>query len=590
MPLNVFASILTLAAFPLLVMSQTSSQDIRAKLKKPFQMEDLIYGGATYFQRSVPENRYMEWWGDELVRLDLDRAWRVDKSSGRETELFTLERLGMPELRHLYYVSFPYAGETLALVTLPRERRLIDWTSGRAVWSQPADSAGSDADWSAASRHLAFVKGHNLYVTTSGGETLAVTADGSLDVEYGISVHRNEFGIEKGTFWSDDGQKLAFYRMDQTDVSAYPQVSIDGAQSTRCAQLVPDKYPMAGETSHKVTVGIYDVGTRQTRYLDLGDPTDRYFTNLAWAPDGRTLYLIELNRDQNRATLDAYDAASGQKLATLLTLTDEKYVEPQQPVRFLPWDASQFILASRQDGWNHLYLYRLDKDGRSCRLQRQLTRGEWEVMDFCGFDRAHRRAVYTSNEQDPIGCAAWAVDMKGRRLALGGASGWHTPQLSAATGGWLADNWSAPDVARRIDLVDNTRGRALQLADMQDPWGEYRVPDIRVGTLKAADGATDLYYRLVLPTDFDSTQRYPAVVYVYGGPHAHLVQASRHWGVGGWDVWMAQQGYVVFTLDNRGSSARRRCRTSSAAWTSSSRSPTSTASASACTDGASAAS
>lgn len=547
-----------MALLPSLTMAQQSQHGIRAKQKRLFTLEDLIPGGSTFYQHTYTENRQLTWWGDQLIHLDLDEASLIDKRTARETPLFSLAALDVPQLRHLYDVTFPYPDRRLALVAVGGERRIVDWEDGGTVWAQPMDSAAEAEDWHAPSRNLAFVKQHNLYVTTAAGETRPVTSDGSLDIEYGISVHRDEFGISKGTFWSPDGSRLAFYRMDQTRVSAYPQVDIDGSDSSRCALLVPDKYPMAGETSHKVTVGIYDVATGRTRYLDCGDPTNRYFTNLAWAPDSRTLYLIELNRDQNHASLDAYDADSGRRLATLLTEDDPKYVEPLHPIQFLSWNSSQFILQSRKDGWSHLYLYQLARDGRSCRLRRQLTQGHWEVMDVAGFDTESRRVVYTSNEGDTIGCGVWAVSMSGRRTPLGDHAGWHSPLLSTATGAWVCDNWSSPSVARRIDIVDSKKGVPVTYADIQDPWGEYRVPQIRVGTLKAADGQTDLYYRLVLPADLDTAHRYPAVVYVYGGPHAHMVESSRHYGVRGWDVWMAQQGYVMFCLDNRGSEHRGR--------------------------------
>lgn len=543
--------------FPLLTMAQTEQRNIRAKIKKTFTLDDLIPGGSTYFQHSYPENRYLTWWGDQLIRLDMEETFLIDKSTGKETSLFTLGQLHTPSLRHLFEVSFPYPNQHLVLLQTPSERKLIDWTDGHTEWSQTIDPQASNEDWNALSRNLAFVKNHNLYVTTAEGDTRAVSTDGSLNIEYGISVHRDEFGITKGTFWSEDGHKLAFYRMDQTQVSSYPQVNIDGTENTRCAQLVPDKYPMAGETSHQVTIGIYDVIQQSTIYLDCGDPTDRYFTNIAWAPDGRTLYLIELNRDQNHATLDAYDATTGKKINTLLTETDDKYVEPLHPIQFLPWDSSQFLLQSRKDGWNHLYLYRLSKDGRSISLVRQLTQGLWEVFDVAGFDKKNHRVVYTSNQHDPIGCSIWSVNMYGQRTQMGTPQGWHNPSLSQETGSWLSDNWSSPSVARRIEAI-SSKCKATILADAQEPWREYNVPKIQVGTIKAADNITNLYYRLVLPTDFDPSRQYPAVVYVYGGPHAHNVEASRNWGVRGWDIWMAQRGYVMFCLDNRGSEHRGR--------------------------------
>lgn len=147
--------------------------------------------------------------------------------------------------------------------------------------------------------------------------------------------------------------KLAFYRMDQSMVTDYPLVNVD----TRIATEIPTKYPMAGETSHKVTVGVYDLETGKTIYLKAGDPTDRYFTNIAWSPTGERIYMIELNRDQTDMELVSYDANTGEKLSTLYKEHHDKYVHPVNPITFLPWDADKFILQSEKDGYNHLYLF-----------------------------------------------------------------------------------------------------------------------------------------------------------------------------------------------------------------------------------------
>lgn len=175
------------------------------------------------------------------------------------------------------------------------------------------------SEWNSASRATAFVAGNQLYVADAKGNIAKLTTDGSRDIVYGQSVHRDEFGINGGLFWSPKGNKLAFYRMDQSMVTDYPLVNIPEIDWTpkegqsRIDTPEPIKYPMAGETSHKVTVGVYDLRTKKTVYLQAGDPTDRYFTNIAWSPDETTIYMFELNRDQNDCRLVSYDAASGEK-------------------------------------------------------------------------------------------------------------------------------------------------------------------------------------------------------------------------------------------------------------------------------------
>ncbi len=533
-------------------MALSVAQLTMAQDKRLFTVDDLIPGGKTYYQ-NTPATLYTEWWGDELVQLGLDEV-TVRTADGQSKSLFSLsginaalEKAELRILTSLYYPRFPYGGKTLALFETGGAQVLVDWSAGEVVWSQPVEKGASDKDFSSASRNLAYTVDHNLYVVKADGGKVAVSTDGSIDLVYGETVHRNEFGISKGTYWSPSGRSLAFYRMDQSMVTAYPQVDI----STRCATLAPDKYPMAGETSHKVTVGIYDTESGKTVYLDAGDPTDRYFTNIAWSPDESTVYMIELNRDQNHARLVSYDSETGRKKAVLFEETDPKYVEPMFPIQFLPWDSSKFIYLSRKDGYNHLYLY--NTEGKQLA---QLTKGTFEVIEFLGFNKKAKTALYTSNETDPLQVNTYSVSMKGKRLRLDNGKGVHYPKLSTS-GQYIADSYSSPDTPHNIDLLDASgKKAAVNLLTADDPWIQFRCPEMKVGTIKAADGKTDLYYRLILPTDFDPGKKYPAVVYVYGGPHAHNIDASFHWSARGWDVWMAQQGYVMFCLDNRGSERR----------------------------------
>lgn len=386
-----------------------------------------------------------------------------------------------------------------------------------------------------------------LYVTDTNGIRTKLTNDGSHDIVYGQAVHRNEFGIDGGLFWSPDKQRLAFYRMDQSMVADYPQVDI----TTRIANHMPNKYPMAGETSHKVMVGVYDLTTKNIKYLDVGDPTDRYFTNIAWSPDSHIIYIYELNREQNDCRLTSYDATTGKHLKELYSIHNDKYVEPLHPIIFLPWDASKFIVQSQRDGYNHLYLY--NRDGM---MLRQLTSGKWVVMEVMGFNEKARQIIIASNEASPIQRNLYAVDIKsGKRTPLDNGRGWHYGKLSPR-GRILLDSYSEPDVPRKIVATNIQTRKSQELFSATNPWEGYNVPTYECGTIKSADGKTDLYYRMVKPFDFNPQKKYPTVVYVYGGPHAHNVDARWHYGSRSWETYMAQKGYLLFILDNRGSENR----------------------------------
>lgn len=534
---------------------------------KQFSLEDLNFGGTNY-HNMIPEYRNITWWGDELVLRNAEECKLVNKANGKETTIFTEAQLNAwaktnedSKILNLGWAQFPYAGKSLVLIANKQERMLIDFKKKTVVWRQ-ASKGQEFADWNNASKAVAYVSDHNLYVMDAEGKTTQLSTDGSREIVYGQAVHRNEFASMKGTFWSPDGTKLAFNRMDQSMVADYPQVNTFEREAT----YEPDKYPMCGMTSHKVTIGVYDMKTGKTVYLKAGDPTDRYFTNLAWAPDGKKVYMFELNRDQNDCRLTAYDAETGEKTGELYREVDEKYVEPLNPIVFLPWDKSQFIMQSRQDGYNHLYLCTLGMHGsrmasntESLEVE-QLTEGKWEVLSVLGFNSKTKSIIYKSNEASPIQQNVYSVSVanKKRTRIDEGGKGWHEGSTISASGRYLLDNYQEPTVPRRIVAIDTQTGKSHCILNAKDPWKEkgYNIPEYSCGKLKAADGTTDLYWRMVKPVDFDPNKKYPTVVYVYGGPHAHNVDARWHYCSRSWETYMAQKGYLLFILDNRGSEHR----------------------------------
>jgi dipeptidyl-peptidase-4 len=531
---------------------------------KLFTLEDLNFGGNNY-RKMTPENRFTTWWGDQLIRLDADDCSVIDKSNGKEKQLFTTEQINKwagtndsTKFHHLYYAEFPYAGKSLVLLNNGKERMLVDFKSHKVMWKQSCKDETHE-EWCKASKAVAFVKDYNLYVTDGNGTTTKLTDDGSYNIVYAQSVHRDEFGIYKGTFWSNDGQKLAFYRMDQSMVKDYPLVDID----TRIATEAPIKYPMAGETSHKVTVGVYDLKSGKTVYLNTGDPTNRYFTNISWSPDNKIIYLIEVNRDQTDCSLDTYSAETGEKINTIYREHNDIYVHPMNPIVFLPWDNSKFILQSDKDGFNHLYLF--NTKGEELK---QLTKGSWMVLDFLGFNAKTKSAIILSTEKSPIQNNLFAVNVEtGKRILLDNGKGCHAntydggghhkPALSES-GAYIVDNYSEPTVPRKINVIETSTAKNVNYFTSADPWKGYAVPSFTCGTIKAADGVTDLYYRMVKPADFDPSKKYPTIVYVYGGPGIRNVEARWHYESRGWETYMAQKGYVLFILDNRGSCDRGR--------------------------------
>jgi len=537
----------------------TLSISMSAQEEKLFTLEDLNFGGNNY-RNMQPKNRWYAWWGDELIRTDVEECYLVNKKTGKEKLLFTLDEVNRwlvsddsHYVRALYHATFPYPDQPLVALGNKRSFLLFNFKTHKIVW-QDSISGQTANDWNKVSKATAYVENYQLFVVDANGKKHQLTTDGSREIVYGQSVHRNEFGIDKGTFWSPDGQQLAFYRMDQSMVADYPQVDIFPREAT----YEPDKYPMAGMTSHVVTVGVYDLQTNKTIYLKTPLSLEKseeacYFTNIAWSPDAKSIYMFELNRDQNDCRLVSYDAETGERKAELYRETSDKYVEPMHPIVFLPWDNTTFMMQSQRDGYNHLYLF-----NNKGEMLRQLTKGPWVVEDVLGFNRKDKSIIIASNEKSAIQRNIYRVDIKtGKRTLLDNGRGSHRGELSES-GMYLVDRYTEPDVPRNIDVVSTQTAKTVRLLTAADPWQGYQQPIFESGTIKAADGRTDLYYRMVKPHDFDATKKYPTVVYVYGGPHAHNVEASWHWQSRTWETYMAQKGYIVFILDNRGSENRGR--------------------------------
>jgi dipeptidyl-peptidase-4 len=468
----------------------------------------------------------------EVPFLTLQQLNSKLKTAGRDT--FTT----MPAIRFDQSPEWVLTvkGEKIALDPKTNNVRVIIPKSIASKSNVEASTAG----------YIAYVDNHNLFVS-DGTKSNQVTKDGSENIVYASSVHRDEFGINKGTFWSNNGKLLAFYRMDQSMVTDYPV--IDWTQTP--AKNVNIKYPMAGDSSHQVTVGVYDLQNGKLIYLQTGTPADQYLTNVSWSPDDKSIFIAVLNREQNHMKLNEYDASTGSFKRTLFEEKDERYVEPLNAMLFVKNNPSQFIWQSRRDGWNHLYLYNINGQ-----LIKQLTKGEWEVTEVKGFDAAAEHLFYISTQESPITKNIYKLNLKNNSTTrLSNDYGVHTAILSTS-GKTLLDTYSSAAQARAVNVTQTATGKSFNIFTADDPLKDYRKGEMSVFTFNGANG-TQLYGRMYKPVDFDSTRKYPVVVYWYGGPHAQMITAGYNGGAGDyWFQYMAQRGYLVFSLDTRGSSNR----------------------------------
>lgn len=424
--------------------------------------------------------------------------------------------------------------------------KLMFYSFGKeaTVWNTLNPEA-ENVDIEPISGKIAYTLGNNLYVSDNKVKK-AVTNDAEKNIVNGQAVHRNEFGIDKGTFWSPNGNFLAFYRMDQTMVADYPIVNIN----TRIASVENIKYPMAGMASHHVTVGVYNPSTGTVVFLKTGEPVEQYLTNISWSPDEKYIFIAVLNRDQDHLCLNQYNATTGEFVKTLFEETDKEYVEPLHGLTFLKSAPSHFIWQSRRDGWNHLYLY--DTEGN---LISQLTKGNWEVTEFLGLDEKEMNAFFMSTQVSPLErhlCSAGLKNLK--TIKLTETKGTHTI-LMAPGGNSFIDRLTSMETASRYTLVYGKKQEKRLIAEDPDPLKEYNLGETSLITLRAKDGS-DLYGRIIKPTGFNPEHKYPVLIYVYGGPHSQLVTDTWLAGAGLFLNYMAEKGYLVFTLDNHGTSNR----------------------------------
>ena len=403
--------------------------------------------------------------------------------------------------------------------------------------------------------YVAFTIKNNLFVY-DGKNELIVTNDADENIVNGMSVHREEFGIMKGTFWSPAGTLLAFYKMDQRMVTDYP--IIDWTVRPAKANLI--KYPMAGDKSHEVTVGIYNVQTGKTVFLQTGEPKEQYLTNIAWSPDQQHIYIAVLNREQNHLKFNSYSTVTGYFEKTLFEEKNERYVHPMNPMVFVPNHPDQFIWQSERDGYNHIYLYNLKGE---CK---QLTKGKWVVTSVNGFDQKGTKVFYTSTAESPITRNLYSVDFKKSKMTrITTGDGTHAlwyyekdksfPWISD-DGKYLIDNFQSMTIPREI-AVYSTQGKKVNtLFTAENPVKDYQLGAMNIFKLKNESG-DDLYCRMYKPINFDSTKKYPVIVWQYNGPNIQLI--NNNWNGGAPDLWfqyMAERGFILFTLDGRGSANR----------------------------------
>lgn len=415
--------------------------------------------------------------------------------------------------------------------------------SGKKILELSATAENETFD--AAKQNIAFTEKNNLYFLNKNGQKITVTNESNEGIVSGQSIARNEFGIKNGIFWSPKANFLAFYQKDQSEVTDYPLLDITETP----AKLENIKYPMIGQKSEKPKVGIFNVSTQKTVFISPRGNSDDYLTNLSWTPDEKYVLIAELNRAQNDMHLNVYDANSGAFVRTLLNEKNPNWVEPEHDAFFPNSKSNNFVWISEVDGYNNLYYYSIEG-----KLIKKLTANKFVAKSIIGANTTGTEIYFYATGENGTNTLAYKVDLNAKQTLITKDLGVHTVAVST-DGNWFFDEFSNHTTPSKSLLYDK-KLTAKTLLVSKNKYDGYEMGTAEIKTIKSADGTTDLYTRLIKPSNFDPNKKYPVMVYVYGGPNVQMITNSYLDGANLWMYWMAEQGYLVFSLDNRGSANR----------------------------------
>lgn len=401
-------------------------------------------------------------------------------------------------------------------------------------------------------RLVAFRRDHDLYVMEiATKKETRLTTDGSDTLRNGEPdwVYPEELGLGTAFWWSPDSKQIAYLQFDISREPLYPHVDLRNAK----AQLEPERYPQAGDPNADVQLGVVPATGGPARWMDIGSSRHQFLIGrVSWMPDARHLAVQRLTRVQDRLDLLAADSTTGET-RLMLRETDPYWVNLGDDLRFLD-DGKRFLWTSERDGYRHIYLYSLSYSGEARELRR-LTTGGWEVRRIVGMDEKTDRVYFLSSEATPLESHLYSIRLNGKdKVRLTPDAGMHDVSFSPSAEHFL-DSWSNRETPSRR-VLRNAGGSeyAVWRDSDRSVQEEYELLPAEIVTLKAADGRTDLHGSLMKPAGFQPGRKYPAVVLVYGGPHAQSV-ANRFSGLS-MEQMLAHHGYVVWQLDNRGGFGR----------------------------------
>lgn len=457
-------------------------------------------------------------------------------------DMIKLELKEFPEIHWINQASFWFSHNNIIMV----RDNLFDIPF-------QANTLAADADNIAvfSPQKIAYTVGPNLYLSLDNTIHQLTNYRDEEHILNGHVVHRQEFGIDKGIFWSPSGTMLAYYRMDESMVDDYPFFDIYARPLTTSTI----KYPMAGRPSHQVKLIIYNLNTKEEIAVDINGPLDQYLTNISWHRDEQSILVNILNREQNHIVTNAYDIHNGQLINTLWEFKADKYINPAFPFYFAKKSINKPLWCSRHEGFFSLYEMNIDTH-----ILSKASNSHGDISACLGFSADENLFFFTASDANYPAQHGYSYNPNtGTVFSLTASKKGSHAIIPSSDGEFILDIFSSLDTPYQVDLITNQGTLLSTIFKAPDPLLEVPTGAVELLRLQSAHQKYELFGRILYPPNFDSSRKYPAIVYVYGGPHVQLVKDTWLLGARLWEVMMAQKGYIVFSIDNRGSMNRGLC-------------------------------
>ncbi|HUA18583.1 MAG TPA: S9 family peptidase [Bryobacteraceae bacterium] len=495
--------------------------------------------------------------GKQFAYLRGNRVMLSDVAAKAETELLTLDALEKAAVPVVEPQRFDWQNRRVnesslewsssgAQLLLSVRGDLFLFSLASKKWEQltATPEAERDPKLSPDGKRVAFRRGHDLYtMDLASRQVTRLTDDGSATLLNGELdwVYPEELDLGTAYWWSPDSQHIAYLQFDVSHEFVYPQVALGGLR----AIAEPERYPQAGTPNPEVRLGVAPAAGGNTLWLDLGEPRGSLIARVYWAPDSLELAIERYNRVQNQR--DLMVALPNGTSRVVLHESDPYWINTDDLFHFL--SDGEFLWGSERDGFRHLYLYSLDG-----KLHKRLTEGNWEVTALAGVDESRQKIYFVSTQASPMERQLYSVRLNGKDLTrISQGEGTHRISMSP-TCEYYMDTFSSLTEPPRKTVHRNDGEESAVFWDAGHKLADdYQILPVETVTVKADNGAP-LYAHLIRPANFRAGEKYPAVVMVYGGPGAQEVVNA--WRGADWAQVLAQRGFVIWQLDNRGSAGR----------------------------------